>query len=92
MPPTISILKGRVGEGGAQFGNEVKRIKQLLRLNGFDLTDDDRWDKKAVNALIGFREKMFGVMTFPIMDGMDSRRDGSAYITPRDPILFELAF
>ena len=93
MPQTIRIITGRVGEGGAQSGLEVKRVKQLLRLNGYDdVTTTDRWDQAAARALISFKRKASEGSVFPLAEGWDSRRDGAAYLTPKDPMLFELAY
>jgi len=93
MARTTSIITARIGEGGRQSGNQVLRIKQLLRLNGFkDVAADDHWDKYASRALVKFRERTRSSMNFELMDGWESRRDDAAYVTPNDPLLFELAY
>jgi hypothetical protein len=94
MPATFRILTRKVGKQGDREGVQVLRIKQLLFLNGFrNIRLSPSWDLQTTRALAEFREKsdfngqrlLYGEDKLPGRSPDDS-------ISPRDPILFELAY
>jgi hypothetical protein len=92
MARTFRIISGTVGKAGQQFGPDVQRVKQLLALNGLKVTNDDRWDWTAQRALLDFRQRVFGETPFAMVEDTDPNEPNRPSITPRDMVLFELAY
>jgi len=92
MARTFRIISGTVGKAGQQFGPDVQRVKQLLALNGLKVTKDDRWDWTAEGALLDFRRRMFGETPFAMVEDTDPNEPNRPSISPKDMVLFELAY
>ena len=96
MTSTFQIITRRTGDGGVVSGIHVKRIQQLLKLNGFPaLQVRGIWDKPSRNALLVFRERLdrSNPSAFMFIDSQGDQPDADRpYLTPRDPVLFELAY
>jgi hypothetical protein len=91
MARTFRIIDSTVGKGGHQFGPNVLRVKQLLKLNGLMVTAGDHWDRTTETALLDFRQKLFGETPFAMVDSY--RNEPLRASIPRnDMVLFELAY
>lgn len=89
MSATFRILDHQVGEGGLKHGVEVQRIQQLLYLNGFKIRTNGIWHSETTDALVKFREKIQNPTEAYFTESIEVPKK---FVTPHDPILFELAY
>jgi len=93
MSSTFRILTHTVGEKGAKWGVEVRRIQQLLFMNGFrNIKPSGYWDMHTSKALVSFWEKHDIPSPF-LCDAPFQSCDGPrAYLKPDDSVLWSLAY
>jgi len=96
MSATMGLINGRVGEGGAKVGPDVKRLQQLLVANGVDLGPagaDGHWGQKTSAALTAYQKecKVKGLASAGEKPKPDPAVVEQAWVNPKDPILGHLA-
>jgi hypothetical protein len=98
MNRTFSIINHRVGKGGAHAGPDVKRVKQLLRLAGYNghhkrprvNPKHMTWDRPTQEALIDFRTNQLPPPQIAEALGSVDQPD-EPFLDPHSPVLFDLA-
>lgn len=92
MSATVSIITRRIGEGGDMHGLAVRRVQQLLRLTHKPVNVTGIWDARTARYLNDIREEPYKKdPSVWILDDPATAFKAKNFLTPTDPVLFELA-